>query len=241
MGQRRMFSKDIVRSDSFLDLPLTAQCLYFQLGMETDDRGYISNGKSIVRLIGATQGDLEMLILKKFLLVRHDGTLLLQKHFKTNNLIRTDRFHETNYKEDLSLLFYDENGNYTDRNTGKNVLGIPMVGKLETEDKLSQVKLSKDKISKDNIEIEQDITRYNQKELLEMLVKSNYLTINELQDVGYDEFLTDIIEIYGYVDTKVKVKYFCTCLTTLNINEIENKFEYFKQSILNSFKKINRG
>ena len=138
MAKRRMFSKDIVRSDDFLDLPVSSRELYFQLGMETDDRGYISNARSTIRLLGANVGDLEPLIKKGFLMLRGE-TLILQKHFRINNTIRTDRFHESEYVDDLKKLFIKDNGAYTtDENKGKPMvlsLGIPNDNHCETEDK----------------------------------------------------------------------------------------------------------
>ena len=136
-----MFSKDVVRSDAFLDLPVSSRELYFQLGMDTDDRGYISNAKSIIRLIGANQGDLEPLISKGFLMIRGE-TLILQKHFRINNTVRTDRFHESEYIDDLKKLFIKDNGAYTqDPNKGKplnnNTLVYQKDTDLDTEDKLS--------------------------------------------------------------------------------------------------------
>ena len=144
MANRRMFSKNIVRSDAFLDLPVSSRELYFQLGMDTDDRGYISNAKTIIRLIGANQGDLEPLIAKGFLLIRGE-TLILQKHFRINNTIRSDRFHESEYIDDLKKLFIKDNGAYTeDPNKGVpingNTLVYQTVTELDTEDKLSKVK-----------------------------------------------------------------------------------------------------
>ena len=147
MATRRMFSKEIVRSDAFLDLPVSSRELYFQLGMDTDDRGYIPNAKSIIRLIGANQGDLEPLITKGFIMLRGE-TLILQKHFSINNLIRKDRFHETEYIEDFKRLFIKDNGTYTeDSEKGRSPLGIPNDNQCETEDKLSKDKLSKDNIN----------------------------------------------------------------------------------------------
>ena len=144
MANRRMFSKEIVRSDAFLDLPVSSRELYFQLGMETDDRGYVSNARSIIRLIGANPGDLEPLIVKGFLMLRGE-TLILQKHFQINNLIRKDRFHETDYLDDFKKLFIKKNGAYTeDSSKGVSPLGIPNDNQCETEDKLSKDKLSKD-------------------------------------------------------------------------------------------------
>ena len=33
MANRRMFSLDVVDTDAFIDMPVTAQALYFHLGM----------------------------------------------------------------------------------------------------------------------------------------------------------------------------------------------------------------
>ena len=37
MAEKRMFTKKITESDAFLDMPLSAQCLYFHLNMSADD------------------------------------------------------------------------------------------------------------------------------------------------------------------------------------------------------------
>ena len=67
MANKRMFCLDIVNSDAFLDMPLSAQALYFHLGMRADDDGFIGNPKSIQRLAGASQDDLMLLITKRLL------------------------------------------------------------------------------------------------------------------------------------------------------------------------------
>lgn len=43
MANRRMFSLDVVDTDAFIDMPVTAQALYFHLGMRADDDGFISS------------------------------------------------------------------------------------------------------------------------------------------------------------------------------------------------------
>ena len=251
MGKRRMFSKDIVRSDSFLDLPLSSQALYFQLGMETDDRGYIPNGKAIIRLIGASKGDLELLIQKRFILLRGE-TLLLQKHFRMNNLIQSDRFHETNYVDDLNSLFFDKNGAYTEKETAKKVLDtkcIQNVYKMDTEDKISKDKLSKVNTSKCKLKgIELDKTRYKHfekcEQLVDKLISSAYITENDLELEDYYNYFDKLLEFVSTVDLKVKVDYFINQTTTLKANNgdlyreltesiknVSNKFLYFKTAI----------
>ena len=146
MAERRMFAKSIVTSDAFLDLPMSARCLYFTLGMFCDDDGFCNQPKSIMRQVGATADDMNILIAKKFLIVFDNGVIVI-KHWRIHNYIRSDRYHETNYKEEKAQLSLDENGAYT-RN-GKEIeggipVGIPEVSKCETE-----VRVGKDKKGKD--------------------------------------------------------------------------------------------
>jgi len=48
-------------------MPLSAQALYFHLGMYADDDGFVSPQK-IVRMIGANPDDLKMLMAKGFVI-----------------------------------------------------------------------------------------------------------------------------------------------------------------------------
>ena len=93
-----MFSKTIVDSDAFLDMPLSTQALYFHLSMRADDDGFLNNTKRIQRLIGATDDDLKLLVMKRFVIPFEDGVVVI-KHWRMNNYIRTDihrRFTEKN-------------------------------------------------------------------------------------------------------------------------------------------------
>jgi hypothetical protein len=106
-----MFSQQIINSDAFLDMPLSAQALYLHLGMSADDDGFINNAKSIRRQIGASEDDLKLLIAKRFLILFDDGVCVI-KHWNVNNLIRKDRRGRTTYKDKLKCLDIDETGNY---------------------------------------------------------------------------------------------------------------------------------
>lgn len=129
MANRRCFSKDIVSSDTFYDLPATTQLLYFHLGMNADDRGYVSNTKSIIKIIGSSLGDLEQLVNKKFVLIRGENLILI-KGWRINNTIQPSRLVETKYTEDLKKLFFDENNSYTENTTDNPCQQI--VNKLST-------------------------------------------------------------------------------------------------------------
>ncbi|MBO4856654.1 MAG: hypothetical protein J5511_04750 [Bacilli bacterium] len=152
MAIRRCFSKKIVRSDDFIDLPATTQLLYFQLGMEADDRGYINNARSVIKLVGCSKGDLEMLIAKRFVLVRKD-TLILIKGWRINNTIQPTRRSETLYVDDLKLLYLDEHGSYTEKETSEPVLLTTCRqndDNLLTEDNIREEKITKDNLIESN-------------------------------------------------------------------------------------------
>ena len=107
MAQRRMFSKEVAGSDFFLDMPLSSQCLYFHLGIHADDDGFVSP-RSIIRLCGAKDDDLGVLLAKGFCIKFQDSVIVLT-HWKQNNEIKSDRYKPTVYQEHLKTLGLLEN------------------------------------------------------------------------------------------------------------------------------------
>ena len=120
-----MFAKTIVLSDAFLDLPLSARCLYFTLGMLADDDGFVNAPRSIMRQCGASDDDMKLLIAKKFVLLFDSGVIVI-KHWRINNYLRNDRHIETKYGDEKAQLELDENGAYR---FGIPNNGIPRLGK----------------------------------------------------------------------------------------------------------------
>lgn len=141
MAERRMFAKTIIDSDMFLEMPLSTQALYFHLSMRADDDGFINSPKRIQRLIGCSDDDLKLLILKKFILVFDNGVIVI-KHWKIHNYIQKDRYKETMYKEQKEQLYLDENNSYTLNETDKKVVGYNMD---------TQVRLGKSKVIVNNV------------------------------------------------------------------------------------------
>lgn len=123
MAQRRMFSTEIVASDAFLDMSVSARELYFQLGMYADDDGFV-NPKRIIRMVGASDDDLRILMAKRFVLTFESGVIVI-KHWLHNNLIRADLYKETAYKKEKAELGLNENGSYTELRKG--VSGIKTI------------------------------------------------------------------------------------------------------------------
>lgn len=116
MAERRMFAKTIIDSDNFLDMPLSAQALYFHLSMRADDDGFINNPKKIQRMIGASDDDCKLLLAKRFLIAFDSGVVVI-KHWRIHNYIQKDRYRETVYQEEKSALVLKENGSYTTMDT----------------------------------------------------------------------------------------------------------------------------
>ncbi len=112
MAERRMFAKTIIDSDAFIDMPLSTQALYFHLSMRADDDGFINNAKKIQRMIGASDDDLKMLAVKRFIIPFDTGIVVI-KHWKIHNYIRGDRKKDTVYPEEMALLMEKENGAYS--------------------------------------------------------------------------------------------------------------------------------
>ena len=105
MAQRRMFNRAITESDAFVDMPLSAQALYFHLGMETDDDGFVVSPKRIQRALGAADDDMRLLIAKGFVIAFETGTLVLTHH-KANNTLRNDRYKPTLCMEEPRISFF---------------------------------------------------------------------------------------------------------------------------------------
>lgn len=119
MAERRMFAKSIVLSDAFLDMPLSARCLYFTLGMLADDDGFIGNPKAIMRQCGASQDDMIILLQKRYILSFESGVIVI-KHWRLNNYLKSDRYKATTYVEEKAELTLDAKGAYTEADNENN-------------------------------------------------------------------------------------------------------------------------
>lgn len=158
MAQRRMFSMQIVDTDAFMDMPLSAQALYFHLGMRADDDGFVSNARRIQRLIGAADDDLKLLALKRFILTFDSGIVVI-KHWRMLNTIRGDRYKPTLYQDEKATLFLKPDGAYTDHaadgaralmppRDAPDTTWQPSGNQMEPQDRLGKDKLGKEKIGK---------------------------------------------------------------------------------------------
>ena len=123
MARKRMFDLNVVDTDSFLDLPVTAQNLYFHSSMRADDDGFVSNIKRIMDLSKANKDDMNILIAKGFFLLFEDGVIVI-RHWRLNNYIRKDRYIPTVFQEKKKSLNINSSGIYN--------FGIPTVDQMAT-------------------------------------------------------------------------------------------------------------
>ncbi len=149
MAERRMFAKTIIDSDAFLDMPITSRLLYYDLGMRADDDGFVNSPKKIMRMIGSSMDDMNVLIAKKFVIPFENGVVVI-KHWKINNYIQSDRYNATKYTEQKALLSVDEKGIYHREPPMMDTQCIHDVYNMDT-----QVRLGKDSIDNNNIYIAQ--------------------------------------------------------------------------------------
>ena len=114
MADKRMFSKKLIDSDAFLDMPISAQGLFFHLCMRADDDGFVDAPKRIARECQASSEDLQVLIDRRYVLTFPDSNVIVIKHWRLHNTIPKDRYKPTLYTEEKSQIVVKPNGAYTD-------------------------------------------------------------------------------------------------------------------------------
>lgn len=140
MADRRMFSKSVIDSDLFLDMPLSAQALYFHLSMRADDDGFVNNPKKIQRMVGASDDDCKILVAKKFIIPFESGIVVI-RHWKIHNYIQKDRYKETAYFDEKAQLSTDKTGAYVSEPCPSC---IQSVSKPDTQVRIGKVRIGKD-------------------------------------------------------------------------------------------------
>ena len=113
MAERRMFSARITTNSArFLRLPVTAQCLYFHMGMQADDEGVVE-AFITMRQVGASEEDLKVLEEKGFIKILNEDFVSYITDWDESNKIRSDRAQQSIH-HDL-LVQYLNNKSTADR------------------------------------------------------------------------------------------------------------------------------
>lgn len=149
-----MFAKQIIDSDSFLDMPLSTQALYFHLSMRADDDGFLNNAKKIQRTIGANDDDFKILLSKNFIIPFDNGVCVV-KHWLIHNYIQKDRYKKTIYQDEKNKLSIKNNNVYT-----LDTQCIQNVSSLEAQVSLGKVSLGEDRLVKSKAKKELNYVDY---------------------------------------------------------------------------------
>lgn len=139
MAERRMFAKSIVESDTFIDMPLSTQVLYFHLGMRADDDGFVNSPRTTQRMIGASADDLRLLIAKGYLIPFESGVVVIT-HWRAHNYLQNDRKKDTMCSAEMAQLSVEKGGVYK-----LDTKCIHDVSTVYTQDRLVEISKVKDK------------------------------------------------------------------------------------------------
>lgn len=186
VAERRMFSKTIIDSDAFLDMPLSSQSLYFHLTMRADDEGFINNPKKIQRMIRASDDDFKLLMVKRFILVFDSGVIVI-KHWRMHNYIQSDRYKPTIFQDERKQLTMKENKAYTEILPQIEPLDtecIQDVSKLDTQYRLDKLSIDKNNnISSTSVDSESHI-KCNYSEIIALFnqICVSFPKVRELTD-----------------------------------------------------------
>lgn len=126
MANRRMFNKELVSSDKFIDMPVSTQLLFFHLGMNADDEGFVSSPKRIMRSVCCSEDDLKILLSKGFLIVFESGVVVI-KEWDKHNQIRKDRLTPTIHHEEKQSLQLTDIQQAQPIDNQKTTNGLPSV------------------------------------------------------------------------------------------------------------------
>ena len=200
MAERRMFAKTIIDSDAFLEMPISARLLYYDLSMRADDDGFVNSPKKIMKFVGATNDDMNILSARKFVIAFDNGVVVI-KHWRIHNYIRKDTYNETPYLEQKAMLELDEKNAYR------------LVSQRAVNEPSTQVRLGKDSIGKNKEDIYEALQTFKSN-----LTPTDYEMINEVIDKYSLEQFKEAIEISKSNNAKT-IKYLLQVLK----NPIRNK------------------
>lgn len=205
-----MFTQKITESDAFLAMPLSAQAFYFHLCMNADDDGFVKNPKMLAKLVGASEDDFKLLVMKSFVIMYDTGVIVI-KHWRMHNILRKDRYTKTTYIEERNQLYLKENGAYTlDETKGEKLPGNQMATKWQPVGNPVKDSIGKDSIGKDSI-VEESIEKEKGTNVPKK--KTVYFPDNEELENAFQEFLI--------MRTKIKKPLATKQAVTRMLNKIE--------------------
>ena len=152
MAERRMMAKSVIDTDAFLDMPASTQNLYFHMLLRADDDGFIASPKGILRIIGASDDDLKLLLAKQYLFRFESGVVVI-KDWKIHNYIQSDRY-KPSLQPERELLTITANKEYTLTNSDISNVDTECIQNVS----IGKVRLGKVRLGKNNMSSKLDCT-----------------------------------------------------------------------------------
>ena len=167
-----MFSKKIIDSARFLKMPISSQALYFHMGVRADDDGVVE-GYNVMKMTGATEDDLKVLVAKGFVTVLNEDLVSYINDWKEHNLIRADRKVDSIYKDlllkivpEVQILEPKQRSDVKKKQSSQSdgqptdvqwtTSGQPVDGEMSAQDRLGKDRLGQDNIGKvNNVDVPQ--------------------------------------------------------------------------------------
>lgn len=231
MASRRMVSNKVIDSAKFIKMPISSQCLYFHLIAKGDDDGVVE-AFNVMRMIGATEDDLKVLMAKGFVVVLNEDLVTYITDWQEHNWIRADRKVDSRYKDLLLQIVPD----------------IKLLEKKQTyyskKKEMSDicqtnVSIGKDSIGKDNIDIYigeksqkigEEVIIEEEKETKETIKKFIKPTVEEIREYCNErknnidaEYFYDFYESKGWYVGKNKMKNWKACVRTWEKDDKNNQ------------------
>ena len=227
-----MFTRKIIDSDAFTELPPSTQALYFHLCMNADDDGFNNKIRQAMFNAHADRNDFNLLVSNRFIIPFDNKGVIVIKHWKLHNYIQNDRYHKTEYVEEKAQLILKANGVYTEKNGdvyNMDTECIQDVSNMDTEVRLGKVSIGKysiDNNKKENIK-EKSFTKPTTEEIQEYCSERN-------NGINANAFY-DFYESKNWYIGKNKMKDWKACVRTWeqrqNKNISCNTPTWFKQEI----------
>lgn len=228
MGLRRMLSKNIISSAKFIKMPPSTQMLYFHLVLNADDDGIVESF-TIIKMVGASEDDLKVLIAKNFITILNDDLVAWINDWFEHNYIRADRKTDSKYKDLLLEIVKDIKLIEPKPRSDRQILGQSHDSPMDSpRTDNGRHKISKDNINKDNKE--KEINKEKEKSLFENFP---YLQQEEFKK-SFDDFL----------EMRVKIKKPATyrskelILKKLHAQQYHTAIEMLEQSVEGSYQGV---
>lgn len=111
MAQKRMFDRAIIDTDKFSDLSMSSKALYFLLGMEADDEGFVSP-RRVMKIHGGNEDDIKLLITKDLVIPFNSGVVVITD-WRSNNWLDSRRIKPSIYSKERKLLLIHKDNSYS--------------------------------------------------------------------------------------------------------------------------------